>query len=96
MEGMAILLITVPVFYPLAIATGINGLFFGVLLVLAIEMALITPPVGMNIFVVQGIAKAKSGEVIRGVLPYTLILLIMVPILYYFPQLVLWLPSTMR
>lgn len=96
MEGLAMQLITVPVFYPLIINMGINGVWFGILLVVAIEMALITPPVGLNIFVIQGITSAKSSEVIRGVIPYVFMLLIMVPILYFFPQIALWLPNTMK
>ncbi len=96
MEGVAILLITVPLFYPAAMAMGMNGILFGVILVLAIELALITPPVGLNLFVVQGIAKAKSGEVIRSIVPYTFILLGMVVILYFFPQIALWLPSKLK
>ncbi len=96
MEGLAIQLITVPIFYPLIKQLGFNGIWFGILLVLAIEMALITPPVGLNVFVIQGIAKAPAKEVILGILPYLFILLIMVPLLYLFPELALWLPGTMR
>ncbi|MBL0715465.1 MAG: TRAP transporter large permease subunit [Desulfosarcina sp.] len=95
LEVVSILLITMPIVYPLIIHMGYNGVWFGVFIVLLMEMALITPPVGLNIFVIQGVANAKMIDVIRGVLPFMVLLLAGLLLLWFFPQLALWLPGTM-
>jgi C4-dicarboxylate transporter DctM subunit len=61
--------------------------------VILIEVALITPPVGMNLFVIQAVTKARITEVVRGVLPFVLIMLALAFLLYAFPSIVLWLPQ---
>lgn len=95
LEVVSILMITTPIVYPMVKQLGYNGLWFGVFIVLLMEMALITPPVGMNLYVIQGISKSGIEGVIRGVWPYMLILLLGLLILYMWPQLILWLPGTM-
>lgn len=96
LEVVSILLITMPIVYPLIIHLGYNGVWFGVFITLLMEMALITPPVGLNIYVIQGIGNASMTDVVRGVLPFMLLLLVGLVLLYFFPQLVLWLPGTME
>jgi C4-dicarboxylate transporter DctM subunit len=88
-------MITVPIVYPLVIQLGYNGLWFGVFLVLLMEMALITPPVGLNLYVIQGIAKVGIEPVIKGVWPYMILLVLGLFMLYLWPDLILWLPGTM-
>ena len=95
LEVVSILLITMPIVYPIIIKLGFNGLWFGVFIVLLMEMALITPPVGMNLFVIQGIAKTEIVPVITGAAPYMAILVIGLFMLYLWPELILWLPGTM-
>jgi len=95
LEVISILLITIPIVYPLMITMGYNGVWFGVFVTALMEMALITPPVGLNIFVIQGIAKANLRDVTVGTLPFMLLLLVGVLLFFAFPEIITWLPSTM-
>lgn len=95
LEVISILLITMPIVYPLIIHMGYNGVWYGVFIVALMEMALITPPVGLNIYVIQGIADASMSDVVRGVLPFMVLLLVGLILMWAFPQLVLFLPGTM-
>jgi C4-dicarboxylate transporter DctM subunit len=95
LEVISILLITMPIVYPIVIHMGFNGVWFGVFITLLMEMALITPPVGLNMYVIQGISGARMIDVIRGVLPFMLLLLIGLLLLWFVPGLAIWLPSGM-
>lgn len=95
LEVVSIEMITLPIVYPLVIQLGYNGLWFGVFLVVLMELALITPPVGLNLYVIQGIAKTGIGSVIKGIWPYMVIMLIFLVILYIWPDMILLLPATM-
>ena len=92
LEGIAMILIVLPVLLPSLGVHGIDPIWFGIFFVLMIELALISPPVGMNLFVIQSVARADLEEGILGVVPYALIMLAMVGVLYAFPAIVLWLP----
>ncbi|MDO6587649.1 TRAP transporter large permease [Salipiger sp. 1_MG-2023] len=92
LESMSMLLIMVPVLLPTVLALGIDPIWFGVYFVLLIEIALITPPVGLNLFVIQAIANKPLGVVIRGVVPFVALMLGVAVLLSVFPQIVLWLP----
>lgn len=96
MDGLAIMLVTVPLFIPLIVALGFNPVWFGVLMVVNIEIALITPPVALNLFLMSGIFRMPVAEVIKGVLPFLIVLLIFLIILIAFPDLSIWLPSMMQ
>jgi len=96
MDALAMIMLTVPIFYPVAITLGFHPIWFGVAIVLVTEMGVITPPVGVNVYVVHGIAKDIPIEVIfRGVAPFVLALLACIAILLTFPQIVLFLPGLM-
>ena len=96
LEVASILLITIPILYPLIISLGFNGVWFCILVVVNMEMALITPPVGLNLFVISGIERrATMAEIIRGAIPFVLIIAIFLILLCFFPQLATWLPATM-
>jgi len=95
LDGASIMVITLPIFYPLAMAIGINSVWFGVFYTLTIEIGLLTPPVGLNIFVIKGASGLSLGTVIWGTLPFLLIMALCLVIIYLYPQIVLWLPSTM-
>lgn len=92
LETIAIILITTPIILPSLILFDVNLIWYGILLMINLELALITPPVGMNLFVIKGIAKAPLSEVIRGALPYVLLMLIGLTAVLLFEPLALWLP----
>jgi tripartite ATP-independent transporter DctM subunit len=97
MDVMSMLVATVPITYPIVTALGVDPIWFGIFIILMCELALITPPVGMNLFVVQGVRPDKGGigEVIRGTWPYVLIMMAFTLLLIVFPALVTWLPGKM-
>lgn len=96
MDGLAIMLVTVPLFIPLVIALGFNPVWFGVLMVVNIEIALITPPVALNLFLMSGTFRMPVADVIRGVAPFLLVLVLFLAILIVFPELSIWLPGMMQ
>jgi C4-dicarboxylate transporter, DctM subunit len=95
LETISIILITTPIVLPVLVALDINPIWYGVLLMINLELALITPPVGMNLFTIKAITKAPIERIIIGVVPYALMLLVGLGLLLAFPQIALWLPSTM-
>lgn len=95
LEVVSILLITIPIVYPLIISLGFNGVWFGIFIVVLMELALITPPVGLNLYVIQGIGKASLTEVSRGAFPFMILMMIGLLLLWFFPDLATWLPGTM-
>ncbi len=92
LEALSMLLIMVPVLYPSLAVMGIDPIWFGILFVVMIEAALITPPVGMNLFVIQAVARAPLGEVVRGVWPFIFIMLGTVVLLWFVPDIALYIP----
>lgn len=98
MEGVAIMVLTVPILTPIVAGLGFDLIWFGIYMTLMVEMALITPPVGINCFVIAGIGKDYGltlEDTFRGVVPYTGLVLLGAILITAFPQIVLWLPSTM-
>jgi len=93
LEVVSIMMITLPIFYPLIIALGFDGIWFAVMVVLNMEMALITPPVGLNCYVIQGIAKVPLWEVVRGMIPFFFIMLVGLVLFAAVPEISTWLPS---
>jgi tripartite ATP-independent transporter DctM subunit len=97
MDALAMIMLTIPIFFPVAQTLGFDPIWFGVVIVLITEMGVITPPVGINVYVVYGIAKDVPLEVIfKGVLPMLLALFICNMLLLLFPQIALFLPGLMR
>ena len=95
LETISIILVTTPVVLPAMQQLGIHPVWYGVLLTINMELALITPPVGMNLFTIKAVAKAPIGEIIRGSLPYVLLIFLCLGLVMAFPQIALWLPATM-
>ena len=96
LEGFAMLVLTLPIFFPVIQTLGIDPIWFGVLVVLTLEMGLISPPVGINVFIVKSVAPDTDlGQIFRGVLPFWLMMILCVAILIAFPQISLILPDTM-
>jgi len=96
MDSMAIVLLTIPVFYPMIIDMGFNPIWFGILVVRVTEMGLITPPVGLNVFIIRGISGVPIGTIFRGVFPHLVADALQVAFLIVFPQIVLFLPNMME
>jgi C4-dicarboxylate transporter DctM subunit len=97
MDTLSMMVATIPLSFPVATALGVDPIWFGIFIVIMCELGLITPPVGMNLFVVQGIRPDRGGleDVIRGALPYAVIMILFTLLLIAFPQIVLWLPGNM-
>lgn len=95
MDQVAILILTVPIVLPLVKALGFDPVWFGVIVIVMAEVGLVTPPVGLNVFVVARYAKRPLAEIFRGVWPHVFAHLLLVGVLVAFPQIILWLPSRM-
>lgn len=96
MEGFAMLVLSMPIFFPVIQQLGLDPIWFGVLVVLTLEMGLISPPVGVNVFIVKSVApKVPLGDIFRGVVPFWIAMLVTLAILVAFPQISLYLPNTM-
>jgi C4-dicarboxylate transporter DctM subunit len=97
MDALAMIMLTIPIFYPVVQTLGFDPIWFGVVIVLITEMGVITPPVGVNVYVVYGVAKDVPLEnIFRGVLPMLAALLLCNLILLIFPQIALFLPHLMN
>lgn len=92
LEALSMVLIMTPVLLPAAMGLGFDPIWFGVFMVLMVEAALITPPVGLNLYVIQAVAKASMGDVARGALPFLALMMVCVVILYILPDLALYIP----
>ncbi|MEM1045404.1 MAG: TRAP transporter large permease [Pseudomonadota bacterium] len=91
-EALSMVLIMTPVLLPAAMALGLDPIWFGIYMVVMVECALITPPVGLNLYVIQSVARASLGDVSRGVLPFLALMLLTVALLYVWPDLALTIP----
>lgn len=96
MDGLAMLVVTVPIVYPIMMSFGFDPIWFGVVVVIVIEMGMITPPVGMNVFVVRGVAgDVPLATIFRGVFPFLLAMIVALILIIVFPQIALFLPDSM-
>ncbi len=96
LEGLAMLVLTLPIFMPVIIDLGVDPIWFGVLVVLTLEMGLISPPVGINVFIVKSVARDVALlDIFRGVMPFWFAMLLTLIVLVAVPELSLWLPGMM-
>jgi C4-dicarboxylate transporter DctM subunit len=95
MEGVAIIVIVLPIIYPAIIAMGLDPIWFGVVYVVIAEMGQLTPPVGMNLYAIRGVTGAKLEDIMKGSIPFLLVQLVALIIVAVYPPLSTWLPSTM-
>jgi TRAP-type C4-dicarboxylate transport system permease large subunit len=96
LEGFAILVLTVPIVFPIVTALGYDPVWFGIFMVIVLEMGLISPPVGINVFVVKGVAEdVPMGRIFAGIIPFWVAMVVCVALLVAFPQLALVLPNSM-
>ena len=97
MEELSMILLTIPVFFPVVMHLGFDPIWFGILIVVVVEIGLISPPVGMNLFVLKTlIPEVSTGTVFRGVTPFIVADVVRLAILIAFPAISLWLPSLMK
>ncbi len=95
-ESLSMLLLTVPIFFPLVVSLGFDPIWFGIIVVVVTEISLITPPVGLNVFVLKGVVgDVSTGTIFKGVTPFWVVDIIRLIILVAFPTLVLFLPNSM-
>jgi len=98
MDAMSMLVLTVPIAVPVVTAVGVNPIWYGIFVVMMCEVALITPPVGMNLFVVQGVRKdgGSFADIAWGAVPFAIIMLAVSLLFIAWPEPVMWLPDLMR
>jgi TRAP-type C4-dicarboxylate transport system permease large subunit len=97
MEELSMILLTIPVFFPVVMHLGFDPIWFGILIVVVVEIGLISPPVGMNLFVLKTLLpQVSTGTVFRGVTPFIVADIVRLAILIAFPAISLWLPSMMK
>jgi tripartite ATP-independent transporter DctM subunit len=92
-ESLGMIVITVPLLYPLLANYGIDPVWFGIIVVLFIEMGQITPPIGINLFVIQSISRGSLSDVVMGTIPFHLLMFVLLGMLVLWPELALWLPG---
>lgn len=96
-DGLSILVLTLPILYPIIMELGFNGIWFGVIMVLATNIGALTPPLGISVYVIKSVAKEiPLGTIFKGVIPMIYAMVICILILIIFPQIVTFLPSFMR
>jgi len=97
LESISIIFITLPILFPLITKLGFDPIWFNVVMLINLELALITPPVGMNLFVLQGVSPESSmTQIVKGVVPFGIAMAVEIFILCFFPQLATWLPTVIK
>jgi TRAP-type C4-dicarboxylate transport system permease large subunit len=96
LDGISMVVLTMGVILPTVQKAGIDLLWFGIFVVLVVEMAQITPPVGFNLFVLQGMTKRDIGWIARVTLPFFFLMIAAVTLIWFFPEIVSFLPRQMR
>src|SRR2546426_10478361 len=90
------MVLTLPILYPIVVGAGFDPIWFGIVLVIMIELGGITPPVGLNMFVIQGLSGGRPmSEIVWGSLPFGVLMLVVLVLISIFPDLVTWLPNHM-
>ena len=96
LEELSVMIIILPILFPLVTGLGFDPIWFGIIMVVWLEIGLITPPVGLNLFVIQGLTPGASArDITRGTTPYVILMIVLVVLLFLFPDLALWLPRRM-
>jgi C4-dicarboxylate transporter DctM subunit len=93
LDGIAIVLLTMPVVYPVALALKIDPIHLGIMLTIAVEMSVVTPPVGLNLFAVSSTSKIPISQVTKGAMPFFSTDAIVLLLVIFFPSLAVWLPN---
>jgi tripartite ATP-independent transporter DctM subunit len=97
LDALAMILLTVPIFYPIVLDLGYDPIWFGIIVVMVVELGLITPPIGMNVFVIKGMAQSVPlVSIYKGVLPFVIGQVVLIIAVFLIPEIALWLPETAR
>ncbi len=96
LDSISLITMTLPVVFPMMTAIGFDPIWLGIVLVVLVEIGLITPPVGMNLFVLQGVGKTSMKEIVYGVVPFFVVMMLAIPLFFIWPEIVLWLPANMK
>ena len=97
LDALAMMITTIPVLYPVVVTVGIDPIWFGVFIVIMCEIALLTPPVGMNLYIVQGVRnRGEITDVMLGVMPFFVGIIMLICLITIFPNIVTWLPSILK
>jgi TRAP-type C4-dicarboxylate transport system permease large subunit len=93
-EGLAMIFLTVPIFVPLVEAMGFNLVWFGIVMVMVVEISLITPPIGLNVFVIKSIMPdVPLASIFKGIIPFFVADILRLALVVFFPAIALWLPG---
>jgi len=95
LDAVAVMLIVTPLILPVLEPLGIDPVHFGIVLIVNMEIAFLTPPIGLNLFVLSSISKAPMGEAVRGMIPFILVMVLFLLLITYIPEISLWLPTRM-
>ena len=96
LDSLAMILLTIPIFFPVVAKLGFDPIWFGIIVVMVVELGLITPPIGMNVFIIKGMApEVPLGTIYKGVLPFAIAQIMLIALIVIFPAIATWLPSTM-
>ena len=100
MDALALIMLTIPIFFPVVLSLGYDPIWFGIIIVLVTQMGVITPPVGINVYVVYGVAEGAVGgvrleSIFKGIIPFLIAIIVGIVILVAFPQIILVLPNLM-
>lgn len=97
LDALAMILLTVPIFYPIVLDLGYDPIWFGIIVVMVVELGLITPPIGMNVFVIKGMVQSVPlVSIYKGVLPFVVGQVVLIIAVFLIPEIALWLPETAR
>jgi tripartite ATP-independent transporter DctM subunit len=97
LDSLAMILLTVPIFYPIVLDLGYDPIWFGIIVVMVVELGLITPPIGMNVFVIKGMVQSVPlVSIYKGVLPFVIGQMLLIIAVFLIPDIALWLPETAR
>jgi len=96
LEELSVMIILLPILFPLVTRLGFDPVWFGIIMVVWLEIGLITPPVGLNLFVIQNLMPGTTArDITMGTTPYVVLMVVLVLLLFLFPDLALWLPRQM-
>jgi tripartite ATP-independent transporter DctM subunit len=96
LDTLGMILLTVPIFFPVIVQLGFDPIWFGVLICMTAELGMVTPPVAINVYIVQGVTKVRMEEIFRGVVPFIIVYLVAIGLIVAFPEIGLFLPRTMK
>lgn len=96
MNIIPMMLLTLPIIFPVIMTLGFDPVWFGVVIVIMMEMGQITPPVGLNVYIIAGVAKdVPMWDIFKGVFPFILMVVVAILLLTFFPDIALWIPNSM-